>query len=255
MIDSYNIVIDNFTGPLDLLLNLIAKNKMNIFDINLSDLTDKYIEYLESMEELDLNITSEFIVMAATLLNIKSKKLLPVDIDTQDEDVISEEEMIQKIINYKKYKEISVDVLNMYNENFGVFNIPFRKLNKIKLEYLGDKLDVNNLSNIYFDIIDRNKNKMNIKSNEIDKLVINEKITVKDKVIEILNYLKKSKKIVFNTLFNKKSKTDIVTGFLGILELSKLKKIKCNQDKTFSDIILTRADSFNVDIDLENILE
>ncbi|MEG1008584.1 MAG: segregation/condensation protein A, partial [Clostridia bacterium] len=126
MIDSYNIVIDNFTGPLDLLLNLIAKNKMNIFDINLSDLTDKYIEYLESMEELDLNITSEFIVMAATLLNIKSKKLLPVDIDTQDEDVISEEEMIQKIINYKKYKEISVDVLNMYNENFGVFNIPFR---------------------------------------------------------------------------------------------------------------------------------
>ena len=106
--EKYNLVIKNFEGPLDLLLFLITKNKMNIFDISLSELTDKYIEYLHDMTEKNIDIASSFIVMASTLLDIKARKLLPeLEPEEDDEEHITEEEMINRIIQYKKYKEIS----------------------------------------------------------------------------------------------------------------------------------------------------
>ena len=101
----YSIKIDNFEGPLDLLCYLIDKNKMNIYDVNLSDITDQYIEFLNAMEEMNLEIASEFLVMASTLLYLKSKNLLPKQ--EEEEEEITEEELIRRIIEYKKFKEIS----------------------------------------------------------------------------------------------------------------------------------------------------
>ena len=101
----YSIKIDNFEGPLDLLIYLIEKNKMKIDEINLTEITDQYIEYLNEMEKLDLEIASEFLVMASTLLYLKSKNLLPKQ--EIEEEELTEEELIRKIIEYKKYKEIS----------------------------------------------------------------------------------------------------------------------------------------------------
>ena len=101
----YSIKIDNFEGPLDLLCYLIDKNKMNIYDVNLSDITEQYIEFLNAMEEMNLEIASEFLVMASTLLYLKSKKLLPKQ--EEEEEEITEEELIRRIIEYKKFKEIS----------------------------------------------------------------------------------------------------------------------------------------------------
>ena len=101
----YSIKIDNFEGPLDLLCFLIDKNKMNIYDVNLTEITDQYIEYLNAMEEMNLEIASEFIVMASTLLYLKSKKLLPKQ--EEEEEEITEEELIRRIIEYKKYKSVS----------------------------------------------------------------------------------------------------------------------------------------------------
>ena len=101
----YSIKIDNFEGPLDLLIYLIEKNKMDIYDINLTEITDQYIEYLNAMEEMNLEIASEFLIMASSLLYLKSKKLLPKQEDETEE--LTEEELIRRIIEYKKYKEIT----------------------------------------------------------------------------------------------------------------------------------------------------
>lgn len=240
--DEYTIIIDNFEGPLDLLLFLITKNKMNIFDISLSDLTDKYIQYLNQMEELNLNIASEFIVMAATLLNIKSKKLLP-DIVKEDDEEITEDLLIQRLIDYKKYKEISNDINNMYNSNFGSFSKPIEKINFNKnQEYTGDILDLKMLKAIYENLLSRNENKINYRAKEVEKLAMYEKVTVKDKVNQILSYLKKNKSMIFNRVFDSKKNENIevVTAFLGILELSKSKEISINQEKIFSDIHIVK---------------
>ena len=101
----YSIKIENFEGPLDLLCHLIDKNKMDIYDINLSEITDQYIEFIKQMEQMNLDVTSEFLVMSSTLLYLKSKHLLPKTED--DEEEITEEELIRRIIEYKKYKEIT----------------------------------------------------------------------------------------------------------------------------------------------------
>ncbi len=99
----YSIKIDNFEGPLDLLIYLIEKNKMDIYDINLTEITDQYIEYLNAMEEMNLEIASEFLIMASSLLYLKSKKLLPKQEDETEE--LTEEELIRRIIEYKNTKK------------------------------------------------------------------------------------------------------------------------------------------------------
>ena len=113
--NKYAIKIENFEGPLDLLCHLIDKNKMNINDIKLSEITDQYIEYINKMEEMNLEVTSEFLVMASTLIYLKSKSLLPSDNEESEE--ISEEELLRRIIEYKKYKEITKTLKSMYEEN------------------------------------------------------------------------------------------------------------------------------------------
>ena len=120
--NKYAIKIDNFEGPLDLLCHLIDKNKLDIYDINLNDITDQYIQFLKQMEELNLEIASEFLVMASTLLFLKSKNLLPKQEDETEE--ITEEELIRRIIAYKKYKDATMKL----KENFEIYANRFYKL-------------------------------------------------------------------------------------------------------------------------------
>ena len=139
----YSIKIDNFEGPLDLLCYLIDKNKMNIYDVNLSDITDQYIEYLDAMEEMNLEIASEFLIMASTLLYLKSKKLLPKQ--DEEEEEITEEELIRRIIEYKKFKEISKTL----KENYKVYSNRFYKGQEEIKQYLlkkGYKLENINIA-------------------------------------------------------------------------------------------------------------
>jgi len=103
--NKYKVKVENFEGPLDLLCHLIDKNKMDVCDIKISEITDQYIAYLNAMEELNLEIASEFLIMASTLLYLKSKTLLPNDVE--DEKELTEEELLRRIIEYKKYKEIT----------------------------------------------------------------------------------------------------------------------------------------------------
>ena len=111
----YAIKIENFEGPLDLLCHLIEKNKMDIYDIHLNEITDQYIQYLNQMEKMNLEIASEFVVMASTLLYLKSKNLLPKQ--EEEEEELTEEELIRRIIEYKKFKEISKVLKQKYIQN------------------------------------------------------------------------------------------------------------------------------------------
>lgn len=249
--EKFNFNIKNFEGPLDLLLYLISKNKKDIFEISLSELTDEYIQYLNEMNESNIEVASEFIVMASTLLDIKARKLLPQLEEEPEEEVISEEELLRRISQYKLYKEASEKVNQMYLENFGSFVKNCEKINiDEKTEYKGERLDKQKIFNIYSDILFRNQNKINKHAKEIEKIAIYEKYTVQDKVKQIVDYLNKNKSMVFNTLFpNSCDKIEIVTAFLGVLELGKLRQVDIEQRYLFSDINVIRKNDDIIDID------
>lgn len=233
----YSIKIDNFEGPLDLLCFLIDKNKMNIYDVNLTEITDQYIEFLNAMEELNLEIASEFIVMASTLLFLKSKKLLPKQ--EEEEEEITEEELIRRIIEYKKFKEISKEL----KENYKIYSNRFFKgqeeieLPKQKLEkdYESDKIP-----EIYRLLVERNSVKINQNAKNIEKIALVDKYTVSEKVKEMYKVLAKQKKFIFNKLFaiNKKEKQEVVTAFSGLLEMSRRNKVETSQEELFGDIVV-----------------
>ena len=181
----YAIKIENFEGPLDLLCHLIDENKMNIYDINLSAITDQYVEYLKQQEELKLEVASEFLVMASTLLYLKSKKLLPKQEDNEEEEV-TEEEIIRRIIEYKKFKEIS----KVLKQNYLIYvNRYFKIQEKIDLPKQKLEKDYDNtvIPEIYITLVERNSVKLNQNAKNIEKIAIVENYTVSSKVKEISN--------------------------------------------------------------------
>lgn len=255
----YNFTLENFEGPLDLLIYLISKNKMNIFDISLSTLTDEYVNYINELNENNIEVASEFIVMAATLLDIKARKLLPeIEPKDDEEEVLTEEDILNKIIEYKKYKEVSTLISQMYKENFGSFSKSFEKIKfKKNIEYTGNDFTSNSLHDIYVSILERNASKINRKSRELEKIAIYEKVTVQDKVRQIVNYLNDNSNMVFNEVFDpqKCDNIEVVTAFLGALELSKLKQVDIEQQYLFSDINITKRNDSNININLSDIME
>ncbi len=236
----YAIKIDNFEGPLDLLCHLIDKNKMNIYDINLSQITDQYIDYLKEQESLNLEIASEFLVMASTLLFLKSKNLLPKQEEVEEE--LTEEELIRRIIEYKKFKEISkvlkesyLIYSNRYFKKQEEIELPKRKIEK---EYKKELLP-----EIYKKLVERNNEKINQNAKNIEKIAITDNYTVASKVKEMFKVLVKQKRFVFNKLFsiNKHNKQEVVTAFSGLLELSRRSKVETTQEKLFGDITVEKA--------------
>lgn len=240
----YSIKIDNFEGPLDLLCYLIDKNKMNIYDVNLTEITDQYIEYLNAMEEMNLEIASEFVVMASTLLYLKSKKLLPKQ--EEEEEEITEEELIKRIIEYKKFKEIS----KVFKENYNIYSNRFYKgqediklpKQKIEKDYGPEKIP-----EVYSALVERNSVKLNKNAKNIEKIAIVDKYTVAEKVREMYKVLKKQKKFVFNKLFaiKKHDKQEVVTAFSGLLEMSRRNKVETIQEKTFGDITVEEKEKIS----------
>ena len=236
----YSIKIENFEGPLDLLCNLVEKNKMNIYDINLSEITDQYIEYINKMQEQNLEITSEFIVMASTLLYLKSKNLLPLNKETDEE--ITEEELIRRIVEYKKYK----DITEKLKENYILYsNRLFKSPELIKLpnQQIEEKYNEDIIPKMYENLIKKNEEKINQNAKNIEKLAITENFTVASKLKDMFRELIKNKKFVFNKLFSikKNSKNEIVTAFLGLLELSTRSKVVTEQGELFGDINVKKS--------------
>lgn len=235
----YSIKLENFEGPLDLLCHLVDKNKMEIDKINITQITDQYIEYLNTMEKLNLEIASEFVVMLSTLVYIKSKKLLPREVENEEE--ITEEELIRRIIEYKRYKEIVNKLRDNYNEySKRYFKLPEKiELPSRKLEKKYEKEDI---IESYKALVERNENKKNKNAANIEKIAILETVTVASKVKDIFKELIKKKKFIFGALCSSKkyTKLETVTAFSGMLELSKRNKIITNQEKNFGDILVEK---------------
>ena len=238
--NKYSIKLENFEGPLDLLCHLIDKNKMDIYDINLSEITDQYIEYINQMEEMNLDVTSEFLVMSSTLLYLKSKHLLPKA--EEDEEEITEEELIRRIIEYKKYKEITKKL----KENFMKYSKRFYKMaEEIELpkQKIEEEYNSKTIPNIYKELLQRNTDKINENASNIEKIAITETYSVGDTVKEMYRALVKFKKFTFNKLFSikKKNKTEVVTAFSGLLEMSRRNKVVTQQDELFGDIEVEKS--------------
>ena len=235
----YAIKLDNFEGPMDLLCHLIEKNKMDVYDINLSEITDQYMDFLREQEKFNLEIASEFLVMATTLLFLKSKNLLPKQEEEQEE--ITEEELIRRISEDKKYKEISKKL----KENYLLFSDRYFKLQE-EIELPKQKLEKEYentiIPELYKKVVEKNEVKINQNAKNIEKIAITDTYTVASKVREMFKVLVKQKKFIFNQLFSlkKHNKQEVVTAFSGLLELSRRSKVETEQEEIFGDITVKK---------------
>lgn len=238
------IKIQNFEGPFDLLFHLLEKNQVSIYDIPINEITDQYMEYLFAMQEMNLEIASEFLVMAATLLHIKSRTLLPEKKEKAEEEEDPREELVLRLMEYKKYKEFSAVLKNREVEWSKVFYklpevVDFRREDEIM------ELSSDELLRVYIALLKKNKEKINPNTGSMDRIIQHERISLKAKMKEILRFLAEKTHLVFSQLFSGKasSKTEIVTNFLAVLELSKSKKVRLEQKRQFSSLHIYRIDT------------
>lgn len=240
----YKVVLETFEGPLDLLYHLIYKNKVDIYDIPIAEITDQYIQYVETMQELDMNVTSEFLVMVATLLEIKSKMLLPIpdedDDDSEDEDIDPRAELVRRLIEYKKYKIVAEELKTKESVQQKIFFKP-----KEEIEHFIDdtqpKLEgvvLNDLFKAFSDIM----KKQNDLGEDFDLTEIErDEITIEESIEDLLGILEYVEEIKFQDLFRiNYNKIKIVVTFLSVLELIKLNAITIVQDYNFGDIIIKK---------------
>lgn len=231
----YKIMIDEFEGPMDLLLHLIKKDNIDIIDISIEKITKQYLDYIEEMENLNLDIASEYLIMAAELLEIKSSKLLPKqENDEVEEDL--EANFINRLIEYKQYKEITQQFKELEENRKEVYTKIPDSLNEYKQN---STIDLGNTT--IADLISAMNNFLSRK--ELEK-PLNTKITTKEYNIdersyEIRKILKKNKKMNFKELFDVYRKDYIVVTFLAILSMAKKQEIEIKQDNNFNDIYLS----------------
>ena len=232
---NYDFKINEFEGPLDLLLHLIKINEMNIMDIQIEEITKQYVDYLKSQERLNIDIDSEYLVMASELMEIKSKMLLPNEkMDEEDEEIDPREELIQSLLEYEAYKKLS-QVLEEKNENRSYIytKLPENINNYVEDIDITNEGEIEDLINAFKLFLDRkNKNK------PLKTRVTVKEISVSSRCLEIRDVLKKKKKVSFFDLFSVDSKEYVVATFLAILEMCKNKELKIKQDNNFEDIIV-----------------
>ena len=244
---SISVKLEAFEGPLDLLLHLIDKNKLNIYDIPITLITDQYMEYINAMEEKDLEIMSEFLVMAATLIHIKSKMLLP-----KEEKVMEEEEedprreLVERLLQYKMYKYMSYELKDKHiDAEKVVFKSPsipdvikdFKEDINIE-ELLGD-LTLDKLHQIFQSVIKKQTDKIDPIRSKFGKIE-REEVNLSKKLLEIMNYGLMYRTFSFRDLLSRQSsKMDVIVTFLAVLELMKIGNITIVQEEVFGDITLT----------------
>lgn len=237
------IKIQNFEGPFDLLFHLLEKNQFSIYDIPINIITDQYMEYLFAMQEMDLEIASEFLVMAATLLHIKSRMLLPEKKEVREDEADPREELVLRLLEYKKYKEFSETLRQREKE----WSVLFYKLPEvIQFTRSDETLELlpSELKRVYSELLERNRKKINPNVSGINQIIQHEKVSLKSRMREIVRELLHRPSFRFSELFSLKtrSRLDVATGFLAILELARLKRVRLEQRKQFSDIYIHKAE-------------
>lgn len=237
------IKIDNFEGPFDLLFHLIEKNKFNIYDIPINEITDQYMEYLFAMEKMDLDIAGEFLVMAATLLHIKSRLMLPIKKEEVEEEEDPREALIMQLIQYKMHKESSQKL----RERNYIWSKAFYRFSEIHETYIkNDDLELTKFIDAMARILKLSQEKVIINNTKkIDIIVKREKISLVSKIKQIMFILRSNTFFKFSDFFSMKEKSvgEVVTGFLALLELSRSRHINLEQRKQFEEIYVYKNTS------------
>lgn len=241
-----DVKLQTFEGPLDLLLHLLEKNKMNILDIPIVEITDQYMEYLHEMEKNDLNVMSEFIVMAATLLDIKAKILLPPEVNEEGEETDPRQELVEKLLEYKMYRYMSYELKDRQLDAERVFfkepTIPEEVKNyeqPVDLEALLGDLTLAKLHTIFNEMMRKQEDRIDpirSKYGNIQK----EEVNLGDKMQYVRDYANAHRQFSFRSLLEHQgSKMEVVVTFLVLLELIKTGKIRVEQEELFEDIQVT----------------
>jgi len=235
----YQVRIENFEGPLDLLLHLIKKNEINIYDIPVAMIAQQYLEYLEAMEELNLNVAGDFLVMAATLLQIKSKMLLPVDetADDDEEGPDPREELVRRLLEYKAFKEAA----RQLDDQEKVWREIFWREQAISVEAAGEEEDLS-LENVsLFDLVDALKGVLERNPGSRLIEIAPDNLTVRERMNLILEILEGKDSVSFAALFEGSShRLVVVVTFLALLELMRLRVARVFQAETFGPILVSR---------------
>ena len=250
-----------FEGPLDLLLHLIDKNKVNIYDIPIAMITQQYLIYVNQMDKKDLNIVSEFLVMAATLLEIKSKMLLPTEVDEEGIEEDPRQELVEKLLEYKMYKYMSYELkdkqLDAGRALFKKSTVPpeveaYRPL--VNLEELVGDMTLAKLNRIFQMVMKRKEDKIDPVRSKFGKIE-KEEINMEDRLQYVKNFLMEHDNFSFTKLLmNNNTKMSTIVTFLVVLELIKTGFISIVQEGTLEDIYITVMRDPNLIGDLEQTL-
>lgn len=235
-----------FEGPLDLLLHLIDKNKIDIYDIPIVEITDQYLDYIHQMEKEDLDVMSEFMVMAATLLDIKCKMLLPKEINEEGEEEDPRAELVQQLLEYKMYKYMSyelrdrqVDGEKIYYKEETLPDVVKSYVEPVDLDELLGDLTLSKLNDIFQEVLKRQTEKTDPIRSKFGKIE-KEEVTLPEKLNYVEEYAKVHRNFSFRDLLTRQaSKVQVIVTFLAILELMKIGKITIYQEHTFDDILIT----------------
>jgi len=229
------ISLKNFTGPLDLLLHLIKSQEMDIYDIKIVEITEQYLEIIDQMKQLDLDIAGEFLLMAATLIHIKSRMLLPVNEELETEDEDPRAELVRRLLEYQRYKDAAEMFQQLPQLDRDVFSSQFQLSTLLEEENPEDDVAVG-----VYQLAEAFHQLLKSKPPEVFHEVIHESLSVADYVEQICKRLTHNKRLAFSDVFSRQlGRLELIVTFLATLELVKLRMIKIEQAGEFSEIWLT----------------
>lgn len=244
---AYQVRLEHFEGPLDLLLFLIREHEVDIYDIPISLVTQQYLQYLELLKLMDLEVGSEYLLMAATLLRIKSKMLLPRRPEEEEEEAADpREELVQRLLEYRQFKE-AAGVLNEHlDRTADIFYHPPMENWDEDLNGV-ETLDTRLAGNLnLWDLLQAFKFTLDRAKDDFDRTVERETISIEERMDDILDNLKSRKNLFFRSLFQEdRSRSFLIVTFLALLELIRQNRVVFEQTDTLGDIWLTRSDSVN----------
>lgn len=235
--DKYVVTIDNFDGPLDLLLHLIKEQDIDIYDIKIEDITKQYLDYIRHMKELNLEIASEYLVMASELIEMKSKMLLPKKKEKEEDDYEEDprELLIERLLAYKRYKEVTSEFKDLELTRKMVFTREPDNLNRyVKEDENSEELGVADLIDAFNNLLKRKE-----LDRPIATKITKKELSVTEKVNKIKNILRNKKKINFEDIFEVSTKEEVIISFLSILEMVKKDEILLTQEGNFKNIVIS----------------
>ena len=233
----YIVTIDKFQGPLDLLLHLVKQTNLDIYEIKIEEIVSQYFNYIKQMEEMNLNIASSYLVMAAELFEIKALMLLPKDEEIVDEfEENPKDRLIKRLIEYQNYKDLTGEFQELENKRHEYYTKLPSNLSDYDLKINGslpDNIDLNDLMNAFNKFLERQQFQK-----PLNTKIANKEYSIFERSLEIKKIIKEKRKVSFEELFDIRNKGYIVVTFLSILNLAKTKEVKIEQENNFETIYL-----------------